>query len=228
MTAKTDLVVLLDVDNTLLDNDLVRERLDAQLAGVLGPDDATRFWRIYEQVREETEFVNFPETIQRFGRECDDTNSVNDVSAILYEFPFRDFVYAESFDAIRHVSSFATPVILSDGDQLFQRHKIRSAGIEEAVDGKVLVFVHKEHEIANIRRLFPAEHYAIVDDKPRIHAAMKPQMGDQLTTVMVCQGQYAHDPSHHELSEPDMTVDGIGDLLRFGAEELVAAAAGAG
>lgn len=216
----TDLVVLLDVDNTLLDNDLIRSRLERELSDVLGGEHAGRFWEIYEQVRAETDLVNFPVTIERFGRACADTACVGKVSAVLYEFPFREYLYPESLEAIRHVASFATPVILSDGDQLFQRYKIRAAGLEDAVAGNVLVYIHKEQELENIRRRFPALHYVMVDDKARIHAAMKAEMGGGLTAVMVCQGKYAHDQAHHDFSEADITIEGIGGLLALTAEEL--------
>lgn len=214
------LVVLLDVDNTLLDNDLVRSRLEAELAGVLGREHSARFWEIYEQVRAETDRVDFPETIERFGPACPDEGCVGRVSAVLYDFPFREYLYPDSLAAIRHVASFATPVILSDGDQLFQRYKIRHAGLEDAVAGNVLVYVHKEQELPDMRKRFPASHYAMVDDKPRIHAAMKAEMGEHLTAIMVCQGTYAHDPSHHDFPEADLTIEGIGGLLALNAERL--------
>ena len=217
----TDLVVLLDVDNTLLDNDLVRVRLERDLSGALGGEHAARFWEIYEEVRAETDLVDFPETVERFGRECPDSGCIGRVSAVLYDFPFQDVVYPESLEAIRHVSSFATPVILSDGDQLFQRHKIRAAGLEEAVGGNVLVYVHKEQSTEDIRRRFPARHYVMVDDKVRIHAALRETMGDMITTVMVCQGQYAHDPAHHDFPEADVTIEGIGGLLALPREQLL-------
>ena len=214
------LVVLVDVDNTLLDNDLIRSRLGEALADVLGEAHAGRFWEIYEAVREESDFVDFPHTIERFGRECPDTGCVGRVSAVLYDFPFREFVYPQSLAVLRHLSSFATSVILSDGDQFFQRYKIRVAGLEEAVAGNVLVYVHKEQEIADIKRRFPAWHYVMVDDKPRIHAAMKTALGLELTTVMVCQGQYANEPAHDDFPDADITLDSIGDLLTLGAVEL--------
>lgn len=220
-----DLVVLLDVDNTLLDNDLIRSRLGEALADVLGGEHAGRFWEIYEEVRAASDFVDFPQTIERFGRECPDTGCVGRVSAVLYDFPFREFVYPPSLDVLRHLNGFAAPVILSDGDQLFQRYKIRVAGLEEAVAGNVLVYVHKEQEIADIKRSFPARHYVMVDDKPRIHAAMKPALGNELTTVMVCQGKYANEPAHDGFPDADITLDSIGDLLTLDAAALTAVAA---
>jgi len=215
-----DLVVLLDVDNTLLDNDLIRADLAGQLTRILGPKEADRFWKIYEEVRAETDVVNFPETLERLARECRDTACLGDVSAVLYDFPFSKYVYPHSISAVQHVSAFATPVILSDGDQLFRRHKIRAAGLEDAVSGNVLIYVHKEQNTADMQARFPARHYAVIDDKPRIHAAMKKALGEKITTVMVCQGKYAHDPAHHDFPDADVTMEGIGGLLALNSDQL--------
>ena len=114
-------------------------------------------------------------------------------------------------------------MILTDGDQLFQRYKIRAAGLEAAFDGQVLVYVHKELETADIMRRYPAEHYVLFDDKPRIHAAMKEILGDLLTTVQVCQGQYARAP-RADLLDPDIAVDSIGDIRRLTTDALRRAA----
>lgn len=215
--------MLLDVDNTLLDNDLIRTDLAGQLSKILGSKNADLFWRIYEEVRTETDVVNFPETLKRLARECPDSVCLGDVSAALYDFPFSKYMYPRSIDALRHVSAFATPVILSDGDQLFQRHKIRAAGIEDAVSGNVLIYVHKEQHIADIQTRFPARHYAIVDDKPRIHTAMKKALGEKITTVMVCQGKYAHDPAHHDFPDADITIEAIDGLLALNSDQLARA-----
>jgi FMN phosphatase YigB (HAD superfamily) len=218
------LVVLLDVDNTLLDNDLVRSRLAGDIAALLGDEYAARFWRIYEHVRAETGLVDFPRTVERFHAGCPEAGSEGALSALLYEFPFQQCLFPDTVEAIRHVSAFATPVILSDGDQMFQRYKIRAAGLEEAVAGNVLVYAHKEQNLDDVRKRFPAGHYAMVDDKARILAALKERMGRELTTVMVCQGKYAHDPEHHRYPEPDVTIQDIGGLLALTAEGIVGAA----
>ena len=145
----TDLVFLLDVDNTLLDNDRVRIELEAAVADAVGPARAVRFWETYEAVREELDIVSsFPETMERFGLECDETECLGRLSSVLYSFPFAESLYPGALEAIDHVKSLGVPVILSDGDQLFQRYKIRVAGIEAAVDGRVLVYVHKERNRA--------------------------------------------------------------------------------
>ncbi len=216
----TDLVVLFDVDNTLLDNDGVLARLRDRVSALVGPDPATRFWEIYEQVRAETDHVDFPETTARFARECSIPDCLATVRKLLYEFPFRDYLFPGSLQAISHVASFATPVIVSDGDAVFQRYKITAAGLDDAVQGRVLVYVHKEKETQDIRHRYPAGRYAAVDDKERILAAMKEVMGDDLTTLFVRQGKYAHDPMQFRPPEPDITLKTIGGLLELSAEQL--------
>ena len=220
-----DTVFLVDVDNTLLDNDDVRVRLEDAIAEIIGPKRTERFWDIYEQVRSDLDHVDFPETLQRFGRECDDAVCLGGLSDLLYNFPFSACVYPGASTAIEHIKSIGRPVILSDGDQLFQRYKIRVAGLEAAVDGHVLVYVHKELETEDIRSRYPAAHYVMVDDKPRIHAALKNKLGDLITTVMVCQGQYAHDTSSQYTPEPDLVLDSIGDVASLTLEQVRAAAA---
>ncbi len=215
----TDLVFLVDVDNTLLDNDGVRVELEAAIASAVGQTRAARFWEIYEAVRAELDFVSFPETLERFGRECDEVGCLGSASAVLYGFSFAECLYGTALRAIDHLRTIGQPVILSDGDQLFQRYKIRSAGLEAAFDGQVLVYVHKELETADIMRRYPAEHYVLIDDKPRIHAAMKEILGEQLTTVQVRQGKYARAP-RADLFEPDITVDNIGDIRYLTGDTL--------
>jgi hypothetical protein len=216
-----DLVALLDVDNTLLDNDLVLARLHQELAGVLSERLARRFWRIYEQVRRETDLVDFPRTIERFGRVCPEADCMNEVHAILYDFPFRDCLFPDALKVIRHLETFAVPIILSDGDQFFQRRKIQTTGLQEAVGGRVLIYVHKQENIPDIERRYPARHYALVDDKPRIQAVTKQEMGEKLTTVMVMQGKYAGEITQRQRRSIDVMLEGIGDLLKMSKQDLM-------
>ena len=226
MTGETNsLVVLFDVDNTLLDNDRVRDLLGLSLDAALGTTAAQRFWDLYEQIREESGIVDFPHAIARFRAECPDNVAARRLEYLIFGFPFADVVYDASFAAIKHAEAFARPVILSDGDQCFQRHKIRAAGIERSVDGHVLVFDHKELRLPELMKLYPASHYVMVDDKNRIHASLKKQLGDRITTVMVCQGKYAHDQAHHDFPGADITIEGIEGFLSLDAPALVAAAA---
>ena len=223
MSQTAGLVVLFDIDNTLLDNDLVLARLKRELAGVLPDHLADRFWQAYEQVRRETDLVDFPLTMERFGRICPDASCIGEVHAVLYSFPFRECLYPDSLKVIQHVASFASPVILSDGDQFFQRYKIRACGLEEAVAGRVLIYVHKEKNTGDVLHRFPAAHYAVVDDKPRVHVAMKRRMGADLTTVMVLQGKYARHLSRRSRRAFDIVLPGIGELLALSAGDLMVA-----
>ena len=188
---------------------------------VLGEESAGGFWKIYEEVRLAKDMVDLPETIERFLSDCAGAPDRKRVRAVVYDFPFKDFVYPESLQVLRHISSFAKPVILSDGDQIYQRHKIRESGLEAAVDGDVLVYVHKEQEFDNVRARFPASHYAMVDDKMRIHTALKDALGDLVTTVMVRQGRYARDLPRNSSPDPDIVIDSIGDLLRLDVRQLM-------
>lgn len=215
-----ELVFLVDVDNTLLDNDEVKVRLEASMADMIGNGRTRQFFEIYELVREEYDFVNFPVAIERFSQVCDDTDCLAYVSQSLYGFPFSKCVYPGASDAVAHMKSIGLPVILSDGDQLFQRYKIRSAGLEEAVDGNVLVYVHKELETADIQERYPAKHYVMIDDKPRIHAALKSALGDLITTVQVRQGKYALDKAAEYTPSPDIVIESIEDIRELSESQF--------
>jgi FMN phosphatase YigB (HAD superfamily) len=212
-----DLVVLFDVDNTLLDNDRVRLVLDGAVAAIVGPALNARFWTIYEEVRADLDHVSFPETLERFSHACGDVGRVEALSELLYDFPFADCVYAGAAAALAHASRLGLPVIVTDGDQFFQRYKVRSAGLAAAVDGRVLIYVHKERETDDVRRHFPARHYAMVDDKGRILTAMKRAMGEALTTVHVRQGKYALVPPE---VPADLVIESIDAFTALSAADL--------
>ncbi len=218
------MVILFDVDNTLLDNDRIRDLLGATLDGELGELPASRFWEIYEQIREDTGVVDFPASIARFRAEHPHLPGSIRLEHLIFGFGFAEMVYGQSLAALAHGRTFGRPVIMSDGDQCFQRHKIRAAGIESAVEGNVLVFDHKELSLAEMMRWFPAAQYVMVDDKPRILVSLKEQLGTRITTVMVCQGKYAHDPAHHDFPGADITIEGIGGFLDLDVPLLLKAA----
>ena len=215
-----DLVFLVDVDNTLLDNDEVKVRLESSMADMIGSGRTKQFFEIYELVRDEFDFVNFPVALERFSKVCDDTDCLAYISQSLYGFPFSKCVYPGASEAVAHMKSVGLPVILSDGDQLFQRYKIRSAGLEEAVDGNVLVYVHKELETVDIQERYPAKHYVMIDDKPRIHAALKSDLGDLITTIQVRQGKYALEPSGKYSPAPDIVIESIEDVRELTTAQL--------
>ena len=207
------LVFLLDVDNTLLDNDRFGADLGNYLERVLGAAERARYWRIFVDRRERLGLADYLGTLQLFRSGLDDRPELLEVVEYLMEYPFADLVYPQALAAIAHVGSFATAVALSDGDVAFQPRKIRRSGIWDALGGRVLIYLHKERVMDHVQRRFPATHYVMVDDKPNLLAAMKTALGTALTTVFVRQGHYALDAQTNTyLPPPDRVIERIGDL----------------
>ncbi|MDA1061900.1 MAG: haloacid dehalogenase-like hydrolase, partial [Chloroflexi bacterium] len=169
-------VFLFDVDNTLLDNDSAKVLLDQRIRRAVGEAAAARFWAFYEAVRAELAQVDVPETVQRLGRELDDAAALARLSEAIYGLDFAAQLLPGARASLVRARSLGLTVLLSDGDQRFQRHKIRTAGLEALVEGRVLIYPHKEREAEAIRARFPADHYVLIDDKPGLHAAMKAQL----------------------------------------------------
>lgn len=211
-------VFLLDLDNTLVDNDAVREHLNEGTRRLLGATLSERFWKLYEEVRDELDHVDFLETLERFHREANATQGDRPdhrglLDRLILDFPYADARYPATLDVLRALWRKGTPVILSDGDPVFQPLKIARSGVAEAVRGNVLVFPHKETCLDVVARLFPAERYVAVDDKAAILAALKAQWGERLTTVHVLQGKYADDA--YTGPAPDHVLSGIAGLTEL-------------
>ena len=209
-----DTVFLIDVDNTLLDNDRVTEDLKRHLIDAFGLEREQRYWAIFEELRSDLGYADYLGALQRYRVEQPRDMQAIGVSLFLLHYPFADRVYPRAFDVIRHLRQRGPVVILSDGDVVFQPRKIERSGLGEAVGGDVLVYIHKEEMLDDVERRYPSRQYVMVDDKVRILAAMKETWKDRLTTVFVRQGHYAHDPSLlAAYRPPDVTVEKIGDLL---------------
>jgi len=206
-------VFLLDVDNTLLDNDRFNDDLDREVRALLGDERTREFHAVYEAVREELGFVDYPETLRRFARAHPDEPRYTDVAAIVLGHPFAEYVFPGARAAIRALERRGVPVILSDGDLVFQAAKIGRSGLARAVDGRVLIFEHKETHLDDICARFPADRYVLVDDKPRILAAAKARQPQEFRTVFVRQGKYAHE--HFDGAAPDATIERIADLAKL-------------
>jgi FMN phosphatase YigB (HAD superfamily) len=218
--APQDIVFLIDVDNTLLDNDKVIQDLRDHLAGEFGSLSADRYWTIFEDLRKELGYADYLGALQRY-RVRELLDPMNDVrllqmSSFLIDYPFADRLYLHSLSAIRHLQRFGTAVILSDGDVVFQPRKIQRSGLWQAVDGNVLIYIHKELMLDAVQQHYPARHYVMVDDKLRILAAMKQSLGHKLTTIFVRQGHYALDATAMAALPPaDIALEGIGDLINL-------------
>lgn len=210
MFAEMAVVFLLDVDNTLIDNDRVRERLTEATERILGPDLSKAYWETYETVRNDLGFVDSLETLARTEEQRGDP-SAGALDRAILDFPYADLRYPDALSVLAGLARVGEPVILSDGDPVFQPLKIGRSGLAAAVGGNVLVFTHKEKHLEDVARLFPADRYVAVDDKAAILASIKLHWEERVSTVHVLQGKYADDP--YEGPRPDAVIEGIGDLL---------------
>jgi FMN phosphatase YigB (HAD superfamily) len=209
----TSIVFLLDVDNTLLDNDGFATDLRAQLKALFGQNECDRYWSLYEQLRDTVGYADYLGALQHFRRENDDRPGLLVMSSWLLNYPFDKLVFPNALSTIEHLNTLGKAAILSDGDIVFQPRKIERAGIQQVIHGEVLIFVHKEHALDLMQARYPASHYVMVDDKPKILAAMKRQLGDRLTTVFVRQGHYAAQADMATIQPaPDHTISRIGEL----------------
>jgi FMN phosphatase YigB (HAD superfamily) len=207
-------VFLIDVDNTLLDNDAVVEDLKAHLIEAFGVDCQQRYWDLFEGLRRELGYADYLGALQRYRVERPRDPRVLEISLYLLRYPFADRLYPRALDVIDRLRVLGPVVILSDGDVVFQPRKIERSGLWSAVRGDVLIYIHKEQMLEDVERRYPAERYVMVDDKVRILAAMKAIWGDRLTTVFVRQGHYATDPSQvAQYPQADVTIDRIADLI---------------
>ncbi len=225
----SDVVFLLDVDNTLLDNDLFKTDLDDRLLRDFGPSGRKRYWDVYESERDRLGYADYLAALQAFRQGLDDDPDLLQMSAFLLDYPFAERLYPGALEAISSLHALGTPVVLSDGDVVFQPRKVQRSGVWDAVQGRVLIYLHKQDMLEAVRRRFPAPHYVMVDDKPRLLAAMKTVMGERLTTVFVRQGHYASEAAGHAIApSPDMVIDRIDALTGFdlAAFDLRAIAAG--
>jgi len=214
-------VFLFDVDNTLLDNDRVTADLKRYLEANVGPERSLRYWQLFESIRSELGYADYLGALQRYRLEHLHEPNLLAVSYFLMGYPFANRLFPDSVDAVEHVAQWGRVVILSDGDVVFQPHKVYRSGLYEIFEGNVLIYVHKEQELADVEQRYPAEHYVLVDDKLRILHAIKQIWKSRVTTVFVRQGHYAHDPQVLSQYAPaDISVDRIGDLLEYDVSSL--------
>jgi FMN phosphatase YigB (HAD superfamily) len=214
VAAKT--VFLFDVDNMLLDNDRVIADLTKYLKREVGPERARCYWTIFERLRTRLGYADYLGALQRYRSEYPHDLGLLAISRFLINYPFANRLFPNSLDVIEHVKRWGTTVLLTDGDVVFQPRKVDRSGLYEAVDGHALIYVHKEHELADVEDRYPATHYVMVDDKLRILATIKKIWGSRVTAVFVRQGHYAHDPKILASCAPaDVSIERIGELLNY-------------
>jgi FMN phosphatase YigB (HAD superfamily) len=216
MSEPHGIVFLLDCDNTLLDNDRVQEDLSEHLTREFGAKCRDRYWVIFEERRTELGYADYLGALQVYRlRHVRDTRLLS-MSSFLVDYPFADRLYPHALDVIRHLRSIGLTVILSDGDVVFQPRKVERSGLWDAVEGRVLIYIHKEEMLDAVAAAYPAWHYVMIDDKLRVLATMKAEWRDRLTTVFPRQGHYATDAKLLAAHPPaDIAVDRIGDLITY-------------
>jgi FMN phosphatase YigB (HAD superfamily) len=222
MTDTPRVVFLFDVDNTLVDNDRVQAHLKEHLAQTYGDATRDRYWDILEELREELGYVDYLGALERYRVEALHRPEVLRMSSWLVDYPFADRLYPGALDAVKHVQQWGPHVILSDGDAVFQPRKVERSGLWRAFDGRVLIYIHKEEELDDVARLYPADHYVMIDDKLRILSAVKKIWGERVTTVFPKQGHYALDPEILAQCPPaDIELAKIGDLVSYDLPALL-------
>ena len=210
------LVFLFDVDNTLLDNDHVTADLKRELEIEVGHERQERYWSIFEELRSELGYADYLGALQRYRATYPRDARVLSLSEFLLHYPFAERLFPQSLEAVEYVKQFGTPVILSDGDVVFQPHKIHDSGLYQAFAGAVLIYIHKEVELEDVEHRYPADHYVLIDDKLRILTDIKKVWRQRVTTVFVRQGHYALDEKVVNSYPPaDVTIERIGDLLQL-------------
>ena len=213
------IMFLVDVDNTLLDNDRIQDDLKCHLEREFGAASRDRYWAILEELFVELGYRDYLGALQRYRTEHPHDVRLMAVSSYLVDYPFADRLYPGALDVLQRFRTWGPTVILSDGDVVFQPRKVERSGIAEAVDRHVLIYINKEETLDDVERRYPAQHYVLVDDKPRILAAVKDAWGDRVTTIFPRQGQYARDAKAYRPA--DLTVERIGDLLTHDVPALV-------
>lgn len=223
MSSKT-VVFFFDVDNTLLDNDRVTKDLRRYLEREVGQEHSDHYWEIFEQLRNELGYADYLGALQRYRVAHPNDPKLLTVSYFLINYPFANRLYPNSLDAIEHCRQWGQVVILSDGDAVFQPRKVERSGIFEAVEGNVLIYIHKELELEDVERRYPAKHYVMVDDKLRLLADIKKAWGKKVTTVFPKQGHYALDPEIIAKYPPaDISIERIGELVEYDLPSILQA-----
>jgi FMN phosphatase YigB (HAD superfamily) len=209
-----EVIFLLDVDNTLLDNDRFAADLGDRLEQSFGASERERYWAIFGRLREQLGLADYLGSLQAFRAGLDDHPDLLAMSEFMLEYPFAARLFPRALEAVAHLNTLGRPVVLSDGDIVFQPRKIQRSGIWDAVGGRVMIYLHKERVLDHMQQRYPARHYVMVDDKPNLLAAMKSTLKSKLTTVFVRQGHYALAPASNSMDPaPDMIIERIGDLI---------------
>jgi FMN phosphatase YigB (HAD superfamily) len=218
----SDVVFLFDCDNTLLDNDGIQKDLSDRLDRDFGSESRDRYWAIFGELRAKLGYADYLGALQRFRQKGGSDTRLLLLCSFLLDYPFSSRLYPRALDTVSHLRARGLTVILSDGDAVFQPRKLESSGLWAAVEGRVLVYIHKERMLDDVAQRYPARRYVMVDDKLSVLTAMKSIWKQRLTTVFPRQGHYALDPKNVAANPPaDLTVEHIGDLVDSELDSLL-------
>ncbi len=222
MTQIDPVAFLFDVDNTLLDNDSAQSAYLDAIQRECGLEAANRYWDIFQSLVKELGYADYLGALQRYRVEKMYEPSLLQVASFLLDYPFEDRLYPGALTVLQQLGQWGKVILLTDGDVVFQPRKIKRAGLWDAVGGRVLIYIHKEDELDEVERRFPAQHYVMVDDKLRLLTAIKKIWGTRVTTVFPRQGHYALDPQLlGAYPAPDITLDRIGDLSSYSRADFM-------
>ena len=221
MPDRSPVVFLVDIDNTLLDNDRIQADLQDHIEREFGSGPRDRYWAILERLFDTLGYRDYLGALQQYRVENPHAVKLLALSFFFVDYPFARVLYPQALEVLKRLKSHAPTVILSDGDVVFQPRKAQQSGIWDTVDGHVLIYIHKEQELEDVERRYPADHYVLVDDKPRILTAVKRIWGNRVTTVFPRQGSYAHDPAAlASNTPPDVAIERIGELVTLDLARL--------
>ena len=186
MAVPESVVVLFDVDTTLIDNDRIIDDLKRHIDQQLGARSRDHYFAIFEALRSELGYADCLGALQRYRLEDQCDPRLLAMSSFLVDYPCADRLYPGALPVPTHARTWGTTVILSDGDLVFQTSKVKRSGLWDADEGRVLICVHKEEMLDNVERHYPAGHYIMIDDKIRILTAMKEVWEDRSLPPSSC------------------------------------------
>jgi len=222
MKKSNPIVFLVDVDDTLLENDRIQDDLKRHIEREFGARCRDQFWAIQEELFNQLGYRDYLGALQRFRIEHPYEPHLVTAANFLVDYPFANRLYPGALDVLERFRTWGRTVILTDGDMVFQPRKVQRSGIYETVEGHVLIYIHKEEALKDVEHRYPAEHYVLVDDKLRILTAVKQAWGNRVTTVFPRQGEFALNPvTLTSYPAADVTVDRISDLLSYDLPALL-------
>jgi hypothetical protein len=117
MNAMNRIVFLVDVDNTLLDNDYIQDELKSHLARQYGPACRDRYWAIFEHLFKELGYRDYLGALQRYRVEHPQDMDLLSMSSFLIDYPFAKSLYPHALDVLAKsvdgVQPCSSPMVMS-------------------------------------------------------------------------------------------------------------------